>query len=210
MSNDGVDFEKFDALLTRVRPIGYTLCAVHESILRDSNTYELAFRKTGRFQNVPVRGKVRTGTAEVSLLPARLCALRRSTFRTNTAVVPASPQWLIRSTTAPKACVRAESRSHIRPFTGPHRIARPRSFPIEWSGFWARAYVVDGQLRYTTRNRGASNPVRRDFFAVSPPERKTDRLSPITGPIGKGDTWIDNGRPHFQKRVLEVQNFGGR
>ena len=103
----------------------HTLCAGHEGALHNSNTNEQAFRKTGKFWDFPGRGKVGTGTAAASLLPIRLCALKRSSCRTNTVVVLASPQLLIPPTTAPTACVRADPRSHRRPFPVPHRVALP-------------------------------------------------------------------------------------
>ena len=150
----------------------HTLCVGHEGALHNSNTNELAFRKNGKFWDFPGRGKVGTGTAAASLLPIRLCALKRSAYRTNTAVVLASPQLLIPPTTARTACVRADPRSHRRPFPVPHRVALPRSFPLSEADFGQALTWTMGKRRYTTRNPSVPHPARRDFSVASPPERR--------------------------------------
>ena len=146
MINDGIDLES--RCLTRVCTADrHTLSAGHEGPLQNSNTNELAFREIEKFWDFPGRGRARTVKAAASLLPIPLRALKRSAYRTNTAVVPASPQLLIPSTTASTACVRADTRSHRRLFQVPRRIALPRSFPIERSGFCSSVYVDDGQAQ---------------------------------------------------------------
>ena len=141
----------------------HTLCAGHEGPLQNSNTNERTFRKIGKFWDFPGLGEVRAGTAVASLLPIRFYALKRSAYRTNTAVVPASTQLLIPSTTAPTACMRAGPLSHPRPSPVSYCIAFPRSVPLREADFGQSLTWTMRKRRYTTRNPGVSQPARRGF-----------------------------------------------